>query len=439
MRSQVGETIRSVIVFRDTSPPKAKVTARMRQTGERKIHSHFKMKLSSFLIIAALVASGVGNSTAYGFSIDAEFPGGNIVVDKIDGTRVFLHQDLCDTEGDWFYWHFRVRDAEGQTLTFEFTQSNVIGVMGPAISRDKGLTWSWLGSASVHEQSFPYTFGETDRDIRFCFAIPYLEADLQRFLQRHSGNSHLRVTTLCQSRKGRAVEKLHLGRIDGPCDYRVLLTCRHHACEMIASYVLEGIMESVLTGDDEDAWLRENVEFVAIPFMDKDGVEEGDQGKNRKPRDHNRDYLGESLYPSVKALRTFVPRWSQGTLRIAVDLHDPYIRGTHNEWIYFVGGPNQDIWNHVQQFSSILASVQSGPLLYDPKNNLPFGQAWNNGENYDKGKSCARWASELPGIRVATSLEIPYAQSSGTPVSAENAKAFGVDLAKAIARYLQAK
>ena len=53
--------------------------------------------------------------------VDAGFPGGNVIVDKIDGDAVSLHQDLRDTAGDWFYWQFRVRGAEGRTLTFQFT------------------------------------------------------------------------------------------------------------------------------------------------------------------------------------------------------------------------------------------------------------------------------------------------------------------------------
>ena len=42
-------------------------------------------------------------------NIDADFPGGNIVLDRIEGDTVLLHQDLRDTEGDWFYWYFRER------------------------------------------------------------------------------------------------------------------------------------------------------------------------------------------------------------------------------------------------------------------------------------------------------------------------------------------
>ena len=123
-------------------------------------------------------------------------------------------------------------------------------------------------------------------------------------------------------------------------EHRVAFTCRHHSCESMASYVLEGVMAAVLADDSggDGKWLRERVEFFVVPIVDLDGVEDGDQGKNRKPRDHNRDYAGESIYPQVKAIRETLPKWADGKLRVAIDLHCPAVRGTHNEWIYFVGG-----------------------------------------------------------------------------------------------------
>jgi murein tripeptide amidase MpaA len=48
-------------------------------------------------------------------------------------------------------------------------------------------------------------------------------------------------------------------------------------------------LNSRRTGADtpEGRLARERFRFLAVPFMDKDGVEDGDQGKNRRPRDHN--------------------------------------------------------------------------------------------------------------------------------------------------------
>ena len=320
----------------------------------------------------------------------------------------------------------------GTTLNFEFTKGNVIGVRGPAVSTDEGWTWRWLGKEAVKGTTFRYTFPNGAEEVRFCFAMPYLERNLQRFIRYYDGNPNLKVDVICKTRKGREVELLHIGRLDGECDHRVLLTCRHHACEMMASYTLEGIMESILADNKDGKWFREHVEFLVIPFVDKDGVEDGDQGKNRKPYDHNRDYKGESIYPSVKAIREFVPQWSGGKLKAALDLHCPHIRGKHNEVIYMVGNSSKTVWEQQREFGKILETVQTGPLVYQTKNDLPFGQGWNTKNNYESGKSCSRWASELDGIQLVTSFEIPYANASGHAVTAENARAFGHDLARAL-------
>ncbi|MBQ6011409.1 MAG: hypothetical protein IJL17_22960, partial [Kiritimatiellae bacterium] len=47
-------------------------------------------------------------------------------------------------------------------------------------------------------------------------------------------------------------------------------------------------IDEVLSGSKEGEWIRDNADCVFVPFMDKDGVENGDQGKHRAPHDHNR-------------------------------------------------------------------------------------------------------------------------------------------------------
>jgi hypothetical protein len=371
--------------------------------------------------------------------IDADFPGGNIIVERIEGDHVYLHQDQRDTPGFWFYWYFRVRGAAGRRLTFHFAEGNVLGVRGPAVSTDGGETWAWLGAESMDGASFAYSFPAEADEARFCLAVPYQEGNLHEFLGRHKDDPHLIVEDHSTTKKGRKTERLRLGKLDGQPQHRVLLTARHHSCEMMASWALEGLIDAVLADTPDGLWFRENVELAIIPFMDKDGVEDGDQGKNRKPHDHNRDYLGESIYPSVAALKQFVPQWSQGKLRLAFDLHCPYIRGggdgpSSNERIFFVGNPSQEIWDRQQQFCRVLQEVQTGPLVYDPKNNLPWGQKWNT---LKEPRSCSRWTATLPGILVATTIEIPYANVAGTPVTPESARALGHDLARAIRVYLE--
>lgn len=362
--------------------------------------------------------------------VDAEIPGGNIVVDKIDGDVVSVHQDLRDTTGDWFYWSFRVRGAQGRTLTFQFTKGNVVGVLGPAMSVDGGASWTWLGKESIQGPGFRCSFPADAKDVRFCVSIPYFETDLKKFTDRHASDAGLQVETLCESKKGRRIERLRVG--SGPA--KILFTARHHACEMIASYVLEGILEEALS----DPWYRKSAEIVAIPFMDKDGVEDGDQGKNRKPRDHNRDYNGESIHPSTKALREFAPAWAKEKLTFAMDLHCPTLRGDHNETIYLVGSENPDNWKRIQKFADLLESAtQKGPLVYRVKDNVPFGTAWNTSANFKLGTNMSKWAQDLPGNPATTTLEVSYANANGAVVTADSARALGRDLARALRRFLE--
>jgi hypothetical protein len=389
--------------------------------------------LKAVCLLAAFPLPGAAD-----IRVDAGIPGGNIIVDSIEGGTIRVRQDLRDTEGQWFYWSFRVRGAAGRTLDVEFTNGNVIGVRGPAVSIDRGRTWRWLGAEAVKGTSFQYRVPRGAAEVRFSVTIPYFESDLRAFLGRHRGDRALEAGVLARSRKGRAIEQLRVGRLDGQASHRVLLTARHHACESLASYSLEGILETVLGPGEDGRWFRENVEFLAVPFMDKDGVEDGDQGKNRRPHDHNRDYAGESVYESVRALRDLVPRWSEGRLKFALDMHCPYIRGRGHEDIYFVGGRDKEVWSRVERFSEILESVRTGPLPYSRGNNLPFGKGWNTEQNTGPSlKSFCAWASEEPGVSIATTIEVPYANSGGKPVTAESARALGGDLARALRVYLQ--
>lgn len=369
--------------------------------------------------------------------IDSAFPGGNIVVEGIDGDEVRVHQDLRDTLIDWFYWCFRVKGAAGRNLRFIFTKSRAIGVRGPAMSVDGGKTWAWLGSKCVDGNSFQCLIPENSTEVRLSFAMPYQQSHWRQFMEDAGTNPAVRQERLCLSEKGRDVECLTLGWGNESPRLRVAITCRHHCCEMMADYVLEGLIRWIL--EDEDAgWLRDNVEFFIVPFVDKDGVEDGDQGKGRGPRDHGRDYEGESMYASTRSIRERIPAWSDGRLRVGLDIHCPHISGRYNEVIYLVGSPFERIDAEQRRFSKILESSADGILPFRADNFLPFGKEWNTSKNSSGGKGFARWIAALPEIKLASSIEVPYANAGGAEVNPASARRFGVDLGKGLVEYLRA-
>jgi hypothetical protein len=368
------------------------------------------------------------------------FPGGNIIVDRIEEEEVYLHQDPRDTKRWWFYWYFEAEAPAGSRRTFHFTDGNVMTTRGPACSTDGGRTWRWLGPEAIENDSFTFVFPNTTDSrerstARFCLAMPYQAADLDAFLSRHEDDPALRYETHALDETETPALRIFLGQHEESlCRHRVLLTCRHHSCEMMASWVLEGLMEAVLSKTDDGEWLRKHVEFLILPMMDPRGVENGDQGKGRHPHDHNRDYIKDPIYPTVRALKHFFPKWSHGKTRVAIDLHCPYIRGGNNETIFFVLGPDEPQTEQLAVFSNVLEREGTSPLPYRAANNYPWGKGWNNAEMRTSFRS---WAEKQKGILIATTLEIPYANAEGEAVTIASAKAFGADLTHSLRSYLE--
>ena len=367
--------------------------------------------------------------------IDADFPGGNISVVSQTAGKAVLRQEMRDTRVWWFHWAFRVRGAAAQHWRFEFADRDVLGTCGPACSLDGGRSWTWLGAqvAQTTESgvAFEYSFPAAADEVRFAFAMPYLERDLSSFLALHP---EVERGTLCQSRQGREVELLRVPSQTARPDWRILLTARHHCCESVADWVLEGVLEAAMAPTAVGGWFRQHAEFWAVPFVDKDGVEDGDQGKCRRPHDHGRDYLAgrPALYPETGALRERIPAWAADGPLMVLDLHCPYIRGNWNEQVYMVGSSVPRMAEAQRRFARVVAAVNRSEWEYRETDLLPFGEAWNVASNSSDGEACARFSARQPNVRFATSLEFPYATVRGMTVNPEDARAFGHTIAAAL-------
>lgn len=404
--------------------------------------SHFRIptELSLWLwmalgLWATAKAQEPTNLATTTLTIRSDFPGGNIIVEKIEDNVVKLRQDERDTARFWFYWCFKIQGAEGRRVRFDFTQGNVFGNRGPAVSNDDGQSWNWLGLDACDGDSFSYSFAATERSVLFAFAVPYTEANLDEFLKRHEKHPAMLRQELVRSANRRLVELVRSGRIDGHARHRVLLTARHHACESIANFVLEGIWESALEDSELGRWICEHVEILSVPFIDKDGVEAGDQGKMRQPYDHWLDYQADSRYPESRALRYLIESEAKRQpIDVALDIHCPYIRDSR---IFFALGSNRTIAASTTRFCRLLEQHQQGLLTYHLEDNLLFGFKWNVPETYAGRRSFWQWAETLPGIRAVATLEVPYASVVGSTVTPEAARKLGSDLAIALRAFLE--
>lgn len=339
-----------------------------------------------------------------GVTISTSFPGGNANVERNAGDSVQLAPDLRG-DNPWFYWYFEATAVQPGRVRFVFPEKVVgvkngaIGHQGPAISVDGGKSWKWMGTELVKDNAFTYDFPKKGDAVRFAVTIPYVKSDLDAFLKQHDENPHLKASILTKSRGGREVELLRIGT-PGPGKEAVLLTARHHASETIASYVLEGMLDEAASDTPEGKDFRKRFVLYAVPFVDKDGVECGDQGKNRKPHDHNRDYGEQSLYPEVQAIKKL---HADCAFRYALDLHCPMLLLEDHQVLHFVGSKSTPTSNHAN-VSVFAERIKSGL----PKT-APYGPlVWLRDQAAPLPAFSYYFASQDRVVMAAT-LEIPFA------------------------------
>ena len=317
-------------------------------------------------------------------SIHSNFIGGNITVDRIEGSTVYLERDLRDTEGDWFYWAFCVEGAAGKTLTFTFPSKTRVGRFGAAVSHDL-TAWQW--SESGCGNTFTYTFTENENKVYFAHNMLYHPSHFDAFCTR----TGLTQETFCHSVKGRELPAVRFGT----GKRWILLTARHHACEATGNYVLEGVTETLYHA------LPEGYSILVIPFVDYDGVVDGDQGKNRRPHDHNRDYTDTPIYEVVDKMMQF---GHVNELRYTFDFHSPWHMGAQNDYVFF-SRSTEAMEPFTDRFSEYLKQETSDlEMKYTGEWDVGPNKAWNN----ETSPNSKNYFSKQPSVHLSVTTETPY-------------------------------
>ena len=342
--------------------------------------------------------------------IHNEFTGGNILVKEIADNTVILENELRDTGENWFYWAFCVEGAGGQTLTFKM-QPKRLGYFGPAVSHDLE-NWNWLGEGG--DDSFTYHFAKDENKVYFAHHMLYHP---NRF-QALCGELGLEISEHCISRRGRSVPCLHIGN----GDTSFVFTARHHACESPGSYVLEGIIRELAASPIP------NSRILIVPFVDYDGVVDGDQGKSRLPHDHNRDYIDEPIYPEIRATCRHMDTYG---CNYGFDLHAPGHRGGVNDTIFVVRNLEEKI-ACFDRFSDIFQSeVGEHSMKYVKENDYQPKTGWNQ-----PSSNFGFTTNTRPECKLAFSLENTYFGSENDKISAKKLIELGKCFARSVKKYV---
>lgn len=164
-------------------------------------------------------------------------------------------------------------------------------------------------------------------DIAFCY--PYGMPEIDALIRETSG--YWQQDTIGVTSRGRPIIRLSndYGTPDGD-QPGLYLIARQHAGETPGSWVLDGFLRHLASlGDSAPlTWV--------IPFVNRDGVEEGDYGKDPYPIDLNRAWqrpFRQSMRFEIQCIERDIALWA-GRCKpvLGMDFHAP--GGTENDGIY---------------------------------------------------------------------------------------------------------
>lgn len=351
-------------------------------------------------------------------NINKEFPGGNIEVIRVEGDSIYLKNEIRDTKEDWFYWAFCVEGAAGKKIKFVFDNEWRVGYYGAAVSHDL-KTWHW-SNTRIDGATFEYEFGKDEDKVYFAHNMLYLPSTLYDFAKEHD----IEMKVLADSKKGRKIPYIKFGTGKN----HLVLTARHHACEATGSYVLEGVLEELNNESIED------MTVFCIPMMDFDGVCDGDQGKERRPHDHNRDYVRteKPIYETVSVVRKYIDDIKDEQIGYCFDFHSPWHLSGVNDKVFIVH-KSVEYDEKINRLGVLLQeNITEDSLKYNPKDDFPANTLWNK----DGVPDFVRYCLDNKNINIACSLETCYFGDEDNIFTQSKARELGRSFGKTIRMYI---
>ncbi len=220
-------------------------------------------------------------------TIHADFPSGNIsVLARLDdqgaawSLAIRSDNDSTSFPANWrTWWYFRIDNAR----TDVDTQLN-IGAHGwfydylPIYSYDQE-NWVHFAPTEVRLNGtvLEITKRFTAPTVWVARFFPYTHADLAKYLDSIDGHPALTRTQLGLSSQNRSIEMLTITSPAPPSltKQRIWMHARTHPGETGPSYLLEGLIDFLLSDDPDAITARQHFIFNLVPMHNPDGVEVG--------------------------------------------------------------------------------------------------------------------------------------------------------------------
>lgn len=218
-------------------------------------------------------------------SIVDSFESGSIgTVNKISNTEweLFIEDDnsnhsLPDSWRSW--WYVRVDNMPDSVMKFTIKNSGWPFYYIPVYSYDQ-KEWLRLNEEEVTQNSKNELIIEkkfSRSKVWLAMFYPYTLKDLGEFLSSVEGNPNIEISKSGSSRLANPIYLLKMTDFSVPVmnKKRVLIHARTHPAETPPSFLIEGFVKFLLSGNGEANNMLKEYEFHIFPMQNVDGVVSG--------------------------------------------------------------------------------------------------------------------------------------------------------------------
>ncbi|MBP6963880.1 MAG: hypothetical protein KBC96_05680 [Armatimonadetes bacterium] len=357
---------------------------------------------------------------------------GNGVVHEVtweDGRWVvrFLSEPRTSPQSLWF--SLEADNLQGKPVRFVWMNADhtlgnagALGNIRPVLRVSGG---GWMRCLEVEvvtaddgrlELAFEHNRPSDRVAVAFCY--PYCSDHFQLTLDETRLPA---PATIGITGQGRPLPRL---RLPGSGGAGVYLMARQHAGETPGSWVLDGLIRALAKdGPGEfDWWI--------VPFVDLDGVENGDYGKDAHPWDFNRAWEKMPMRPEVLSIQADLHRFaSRYPKRLLIDLHAP----GHAEdglWVFMPRSHRPAAQRVVSEsIASVLASVFTEVEASELKRETNYASRWGVDATF------VSWAWDRLDHTPAASIETSYQSFAGRRLDIDGYRDIGRRLVSAFEAY----
>ncbi|MBO7143138.1 MAG: hypothetical protein J6V76_08535 [Bacteroidales bacterium] len=245
------------------------------------------------------------------------------------------HRDSLNTETVWY--NFGITGFRTDTIiTFLMNYNNIYYPPNYPVVSYNGKEYFNV-KASQRNNINQFSVKPTHDTVFVSTGYPYTYNRLQKLIKSINGNKYFKIDSSFTTPKGNRLYLLTVTdhNTKSRTKKNVWIIARQHAFESISNFVVEGMINYLLSDKVTDTDILSQYTFYIVPMVDIDNVISGQSGRMSFPRDFNRDW-NSPRHSEIETLEKWIKKSGKRRYDMFFDIHATYPGGrTTNVFSYF--------------------------------------------------------------------------------------------------------